>query len=258
MKRCFPPLAGFLKPIRKTWRWAKPTFSPRPCERVPVWLATGVRRTKRSQWRQSFRSNVWAERHNNEPRGYGLSAGQPERLFSTIGTAAGFNTRVDRNLEFFDNVSYQHGAHIDFRRLFFPSLRSIQLFPTMPAEPIPSTVPTAETRWLISCSDIRRKGRWASERERKMPARTGPIFTSRTAGSSHLDSDGSGYPLRIQLEPRRRNQPNLQRRLEHWIRKVRSRGQSRQPCRKGGHSGCVCRGAEPVDSCRIEYNRELE
>jgi hypothetical protein len=32
-------------------------------------------------------------------------------LFSTIGTATGFNTRIDRNFEFFDNVSYQHGRH---------------------------------------------------------------------------------------------------------------------------------------------------
>jgi hypothetical protein len=32
-------------------------------------------------------------------------------LFSTIGTATGFNTRLDRNFEVFDNVSYQHGTH---------------------------------------------------------------------------------------------------------------------------------------------------
>jgi hypothetical protein len=32
-------------------------------------------------------------------------------LFSTIGTATGFNTRIDRDFEFFDNVSYQHGRH---------------------------------------------------------------------------------------------------------------------------------------------------
>jgi hypothetical protein len=32
-------------------------------------------------------------------------------LFSTIGTATGFNTRIDRSLEFFNNISYQHGRH---------------------------------------------------------------------------------------------------------------------------------------------------
>ena len=32
-------------------------------------------------------------------------------LFSAIGTATGFNTRVDRDLEFFDNVSFHHGNH---------------------------------------------------------------------------------------------------------------------------------------------------
>jgi hypothetical protein len=109
-------------------------------------------------------------------------------LFSTIGTATGFNTRIDRDFEFFDNVSYQHGRHtFTFGGYFFisPSIRRSQ---TTPAEPIPSTVPTAETRWLISYSDIHHKDRWASERERKMLKRTGHIFTSRTAGSSHLDS----------------------------------------------------------------------
>jgi hypothetical protein len=32
-------------------------------------------------------------------------------LFSTIGTATGFNLRTDRDFEFFDNVSFQHGRH---------------------------------------------------------------------------------------------------------------------------------------------------
>ena len=32
-------------------------------------------------------------------------------LFSAIGTATGFNTRIDRDFEFFDNVSYQYGRH---------------------------------------------------------------------------------------------------------------------------------------------------
>ena len=32
-------------------------------------------------------------------------------LFTTIGTAAGFATRVDRDFEFFDNVSYHRGKH---------------------------------------------------------------------------------------------------------------------------------------------------
>src|ERR1700729_3163619 len=41
-------------------------------------------------------------------------------LFSTIGTATGFNTRIDRNFEFFDNVSYQHGRHtLTFGGYFF-------------------------------------------------------------------------------------------------------------------------------------------
>ncbi len=32
-------------------------------------------------------------------------------VFSTIGTAAGFNTRVDRDFEFFDNASFHRGKH---------------------------------------------------------------------------------------------------------------------------------------------------
>jgi hypothetical protein len=32
-------------------------------------------------------------------------------VFSTIGTAAGFNTRIDRSFEFFDNVSVHRGRH---------------------------------------------------------------------------------------------------------------------------------------------------
>jgi hypothetical protein len=41
-------------------------------------------------------------------------------VFTTIGTAAGFNTRVDRDFEFFDNVSYHHGRHdIEFGSYFF-------------------------------------------------------------------------------------------------------------------------------------------
>ena len=41
-------------------------------------------------------------------------------LFSTIGTATGFNTRIDRDFEFFDNVSYQHGRHtFNFGGYFF-------------------------------------------------------------------------------------------------------------------------------------------
>jgi len=41
-------------------------------------------------------------------------------VFSTIGTAAGFNTRVDRNFEFFDNVLWHHGRHtVQFGAYFF-------------------------------------------------------------------------------------------------------------------------------------------
>ena len=41
-------------------------------------------------------------------------------VFSTIGTAAGFTTRVDRNYEFFDNVLWHHGKHtIQFGGYFF-------------------------------------------------------------------------------------------------------------------------------------------
>ncbi len=40
--------------------------------------------------------------------------------FSTIGSANGFNSRLDRNFEFFDNVTVQHGAHtIKFGAYFF-------------------------------------------------------------------------------------------------------------------------------------------
>ncbi|HEV2523159.1 MAG TPA: carboxypeptidase regulatory-like domain-containing protein [Candidatus Acidoferrales bacterium] len=41
-------------------------------------------------------------------------------VFSTIGTAAGFTTRVDRNYEFFDNVLWHHGNHtVQFGGYFF-------------------------------------------------------------------------------------------------------------------------------------------
>jgi hypothetical protein len=41
-------------------------------------------------------------------------------VFTTIGTAAGFNTRVDRNFEFYDNVLIHHGNHtIQFGGYFF-------------------------------------------------------------------------------------------------------------------------------------------
>lgn len=41
-------------------------------------------------------------------------------LFSTIGTATGFNTRVDRDYEFFDNISYHRGRHnLTFGGYFF-------------------------------------------------------------------------------------------------------------------------------------------
>jgi hypothetical protein len=41
-------------------------------------------------------------------------------VFSTIGTAAGFNTRVDRNFEFYDNVLIHHGKHtVQFGGYFF-------------------------------------------------------------------------------------------------------------------------------------------
>jgi len=41
-------------------------------------------------------------------------------VFSTIGTAAGFNTRVDRNFEIYDNVLWHHGKHtVQFGGYFF-------------------------------------------------------------------------------------------------------------------------------------------
>ena len=41
-------------------------------------------------------------------------------LFTTIGTAAGFTTRVDRDFEFFDNVSFHRGRHdFTFGAYFF-------------------------------------------------------------------------------------------------------------------------------------------
>ena len=41
-------------------------------------------------------------------------------VFSTIGTAAGFTTRVDRNYEFFDNVLWHRGQHtVQFGAYFF-------------------------------------------------------------------------------------------------------------------------------------------
>ncbi len=41
-------------------------------------------------------------------------------LFSTIGTATGFNLRTDRDFEFFDNVSFHHGRHnFSFGGYFF-------------------------------------------------------------------------------------------------------------------------------------------
>jgi len=41
-------------------------------------------------------------------------------VFSTIGTATGFNTRVDRNFEFYDNVLIHRGAHtVQFGGYFF-------------------------------------------------------------------------------------------------------------------------------------------
>lgn len=41
-------------------------------------------------------------------------------VFSAIGTAAGFNTRIDRNYEFYDNVLIHHGNHtVQFGGYFF-------------------------------------------------------------------------------------------------------------------------------------------
>ncbi len=41
-------------------------------------------------------------------------------VFSTIGTAAGFTTRVDRNYEFYDNVLWHHGQHtLQFGAYYF-------------------------------------------------------------------------------------------------------------------------------------------
>jgi hypothetical protein len=41
-------------------------------------------------------------------------------VFTTIGTATGFNTRVDRNYEFFDNILWHHGKHtVQFGGYFF-------------------------------------------------------------------------------------------------------------------------------------------
>jgi hypothetical protein len=41
-------------------------------------------------------------------------------VFTTIGTATGFNSRIDRNFEFFDNVSLHHGTHnFSFGGYFF-------------------------------------------------------------------------------------------------------------------------------------------
>ena len=41
-------------------------------------------------------------------------------VFTTIGTAAGFNTRVDRNFEFYDNALIHHGNHtVQFGGYFF-------------------------------------------------------------------------------------------------------------------------------------------
>ena len=54
------------------------------------------------------------------PADMGYPQANLSSLFTTIGTAAGFTTRVDRDFEFFDNVSYHRGRHdFTFGAYFF-------------------------------------------------------------------------------------------------------------------------------------------
>jgi hypothetical protein len=50
-------------------------------------------------------------------------------LLSTIGTATGFNTRIDRNFEIFDNASLHHGKHDFIFGVYFFSLAFNPMFP---------------------------------------------------------------------------------------------------------------------------------
>lgn len=58
-----------------------------------------------------FAANFGLSGTTANPADMGYPQANLSGLFSTIGTAAGFNTRIDRDFELFDNVSVQHGKH---------------------------------------------------------------------------------------------------------------------------------------------------
>jgi hypothetical protein len=68
----------------------------------------------------AFAGQYGLEGVTTNPRDIGYPQVSLSNIFSTIGSAAGFSSRVDRNFELFDNVSIQRGAHaIRFGGYFF-------------------------------------------------------------------------------------------------------------------------------------------
>ena len=97
--------------------------------------------------------------------------------FTTIGDAAGFTSRIDRNFELYDNVSIQHGQHsLKFGGYFF-HLSSIRSIRTMRAACIPTAALIPGMPWPISCWDILRRRRWALAKARKTrDTELGPLY----------------------------------------------------------------------------------
>jgi len=67
-----------------------------------------------------FASQVGLLGTTPNPADMGYPQANLSGVFTTIGTAAGFNTRINRDFEFFDNVSYHRGRHnFQFGGYFF-------------------------------------------------------------------------------------------------------------------------------------------
>ena len=91
-------------------------------QRISIRLAASLRRTKGPKRRQSLRRKYGLIGTTANPADMGYPQVNLSGVFTTIGTATGFNTRIDRDFEFFDNVSYHHGRHnFSLRRLLLPS-----------------------------------------------------------------------------------------------------------------------------------------
>ena len=105
--------------------------------------------------------------------------------FTTIGSATGFTSRVDRDFELYDNVTIQRGAHtIKFGGYFF----HLNFNPSYPNDArgvyTYSGAYSGNAAGRFPAGLSRRRRRLESAKEPRMPTPAGPISTSRMAGRS--------------------------------------------------------------------------